>query len=62
MRGVDEIEKLRRAHYRDECSIKEISRYFSVSRATIRKVLRSGTTAFAYERRTQPRRKSVLGD
>ena len=36
--------------------IKEIVRDVKVSRNTVRKVIRSGATAFSYERRVQPRR------
>ena len=57
MLGVDEIGKIRRAHFREGRSIKAISRDLDASRATVRKVLRSGATSFAYERRTQPRPK-----
>jgi len=38
-------------------SIKEIARELHVSRNTIRKILRSGETAFEYERRVQPQPK-----
>ena len=55
---MDEIGKLRRAHYREGRSITAICRDFSVSRATVRKDLRSGATDFVYERRTQPRPKT----
>ena len=57
MLGVDEIGKIRRAHIREGRSIKGISRDLGVSRATVRKVLRSGATSFSCERRTQPRPK-----
>lgn len=35
-------------------SLKEIVRDLKVSRNTVRKVLRSGATAFSYEREVQP--------
>ena len=35
-------------------SIKEIARELHVSRNTVRKILRSGETAFVYERKVQP--------
>ena len=54
---MDEIGKIRRAHYREGRSIKAISRDLSVTRATVQKVLRSGATAFSYERRAQQRLK-----
>jgi transposase len=38
-------------------SIKEIARDLKVSRNTVRKVLRSGETSFAYQREVQPRPK-----
>ena len=38
-------------------SIKEIARDLQLSRNTVRKVLRSGETAFSYEREVQPRPK-----
>ena len=57
MLGVDGIGKIRRAHFREGRSIKAISRDLDVSRATVRKVLRSGATEFVYVRRTQPRPK-----
>ena len=52
MRGVDEIGKIRRIHFRDGRSIRGISRDLGVSRVTARKVLRSEATPFSYERRT----------
>ena len=57
MLGVDKIGEIQRAHYRDGRSIRGISRDLGISRATVRKVLRSEATSFRYERRTQPRPK-----
>ena len=57
MLGVDKIGEIRRTHYRDGRSIRGISWDLGISRATVRKVLRSGATSFRYERRTQPRPK-----
>ena len=53
--GVGKIGKIWQARYRDVRSIKGISRGLSVSRAMVRKVLRSEATSFSYEHRTQPR-------
>ena len=41
MLGVDKIGKVRRAHFREGRSIRGISRDMTVSRAAVRKVLRS---------------------
>ena len=41
MLGADKIGKVRRAHFREGRSIKGISRDMTVSRAIVRKVLRS---------------------
>ena len=41
MLGADKIGKVRRAHFREGRSIRGISRDMTVSRATVRKVLRS---------------------
>jgi transposase len=54
---VETIGRIRRAHFVDGRSIKEIARDLKISRNTVRKVLRSGETAFSYEREAQPRRK-----
>ena len=52
MLTVESIGKIRRDHFRDGKSIKAIARARGVSRNTVRKVLRSGETAFSgYERR-----------
>ena len=54
MKGVDTIARIRRAHFVRGKSIKEIVRELHVSRNTVRKVLRTGATAFSYEREVQP--------
>ncbi len=60
MIGVDKIGKIRRAYFEQSRSIKEIVRTFSVSRATLRKVIRGHKTEFTYARGVQPTPK--LGD
>jgi len=52
---VETIGRIRREHFVKGKSIKEIVRELRVSRNTVRKVLRSGATAFAYLRSVQPR-------
>ena len=52
---VETIGRIRRAHFIKGKSIKEIVRELRVSRNTVRKVLRSGATAFEYGRQVQPR-------
>lgn len=54
---VETIARIRREFFVKGKSIKEIVRDLGVSRNTVRKVLRSGETAFAYERNVQPRPK-----
>jgi len=54
MKCVDTIARIRREHFVRGKSIKEIVRELHVSRNTVRKVLRSGATAFEYEREVQP--------
>ena len=51
---VETIAKIRRAYFQDNKPIKQICRELRVSRKTVRKVIRSGATAFAYERSVQP--------
>ena len=51
---VETIARIRREFFVKGKSIKEIVRDLKVSRNTVRKVLRSGATAFAYERGVQP--------
>jgi transposase len=54
MKGVDTIARIRREFFVRGRSIKEIVRDLHVSRNTVRKVLRSGETAFEYSRSVQP--------
>jgi transposase-like protein len=54
MVGVDKIGEIRRAYFEQELSIKEIVRTLSVSRATVRKVIRGHQTEFKYARDIQP--------
>ena len=49
--GVDEKEKILRVHFREHRSIKGVRRGLDISGAMIQMVLRSGATAFAYDRR-----------
>jgi transposase len=54
MIGVDMIGRIRRAYFEQHRPIKEIVRTLSVSRATVRKVVRGQATEFKYERGVQP--------
>jgi transposase len=54
---VETIGRIRREHFVQGKSIKEIARDLNLSRNTVRKVLRSEETSFSYERRVQPRPK-----
>jgi transposase len=54
MIGVDIIGAIRRAYFEQHRPIKEIVRRLSVSRATVRKVIRGQATEFKYERGVQP--------
>ncbi|WP_232627984.1 IS21-like element ISMdi27 family transposase [Methylobacterium sp. Leaf118] len=54
MKGVDTIARIRREFFIRGRSIKDIVRDLHVSRNTVRKVIRSGATSFAYEREVQP--------
>ena len=51
---VETIAQIRRAHFVQGKSIKAICRELSISRKVVRKVLRSETTEFRYERERQP--------
>jgi len=51
---VETIAKIRRYHFVDGKSIKEICRMLRLSRNTVRKVIRSGATEHRYQRDTQP--------
>jgi transposase len=53
MKGVDTIARIRREFFVRGKTIKEIVRELHVSRNTVRKVLRSGATAFEYSRSVQ---------
>src|SRR3954454_14650670 len=57
MLTVERIGRSRREHFIQGKTIREIARDLRVSRNTVRKVLRSGETAFEYERDVQPRPK-----
>jgi transposase len=57
MIGVDIIGQIRRAYFERQRSIKEIERTLSVSRSTVRKVIRGEMTEFKYRRGSQPVRK-----
>jgi len=57
MLTVETIGRIRREHFSKGKTIREIARDLKVSRNTVRKVLRSGETAFEYERNVQPRPK-----
>ena len=48
MKGVDTIARIRREFFIRGRSIKDIVRDLHVSRNTVRKVIRSGATSFAY--------------
>ena len=54
MIGVEKIGEIRRAYIEQHRTIKEIVRTLSVSRATVRKVVRGHQTEFKYERGVQP--------
>ena len=54
MIGVDVIGGIRRAYFEQRWPIKEIVRRLAVSRATVRRVIRSQKTEFKYERGVQP--------
>ena len=51
---MDTIARVRREHFVRGKTIKQIVRELHVSRNTVRKILRSGATAFEYERTVQP--------
>ena len=54
---VETIARIRRAFFVEGKSIKQICRDLRLSRNTVRKVIRSGDTAFSYDRSVQPRPK-----
>src|SRR5262249_60965821 len=51
---VETVAKIRRAFFAQSKAIKAICREFGVSRKVVRKVIRSGSTEFHYEREDQP--------
>lgn len=51
---VETIAKIRRYHFVEGRSIKQISRDLSISRNTVRKVIRGGATEHSYDREEQP--------
>ena len=57
MLTVETIGRIRREHLLRGKTIRQIARDLRVSRNTVRKVLRSGETLFAYAREVQPRPK-----
>lgn len=54
---VETIAKIRRLHFNQGLGIKTICRELSLSKKVVRKVLRSGATAFTYKRTVQPQPK-----
>ena len=54
---VETVARIRREYFVHRKSIKEIVRTVKVSRNTVRKVIRSGASAFSYDRNSQPRPK-----
>jgi len=61
MLTVETIGRIRREHFVKGKTIKEITPDLKVSRNTVRKVLRSGETAFEYEREVHLGRSSDDG-
>ena len=54
---VETVGRIRRAYFVQHRTIKAIARELKLSRNTVRKVIRSGETAFSYSRDVQPRPK-----
>ena len=54
---MDTIGRVRREYFVRGRSLKQISRDLHISRNTVRKIVRTGATAFEYDRRVQPRPK-----
>lgn len=54
MIGVDPTSEIRRAYFEQHRPVKEIVRTLLVSRATVRKIVRSHKTEHRYERAVQP--------
>jgi transposase len=57
MTGVETIARIRFEHYQNGKGIKRIARELGIARDTVRRVLRSNATAFAYRREVQPQPK-----
>lgn len=51
---METIRKTRVAYQRDRKTIRQIAREFTLSRNTVKKVLRGNATEFTYDRKTQP--------
>ena len=54
MLTVETIRKVRLAYHRDKRSIRQIARDFNLSRNTVKKVIRSNSTEFVFDRKVQP--------
>jgi hypothetical protein len=54
---LETIAKIRRAYFVQGKALKAISRELKISRKVVAEVIRSGATAFAYERTVQPQPK-----
>src|SRR6266852_4278002 len=54
MLTVETIGRIRREHFVNGKTIRQIARDLRVSRNTVRKMLRSGETSLAYDRDVQP--------
>ena len=57
MTSVETIARIRFEHFQNGKGIKRIARELGIARDTVRKVLRSGATAFTYKRTVQPQPK-----
>ena len=57
MTGVETIARIRFEHYQNGKGTKRIARELGIARDTVRRVLRSNATAFAYKREVQPQPK-----
>jgi transposase len=57
MTAVETIARIRFEHFQNGKGIKRIARELGIARDTVRKVLRSNATAFAYKRDVQPQRR-----
>ena len=54
MTSVETIARIRFEHFQNGKGIKRIALELGIARDTVRKVLRSGATAFTYKRTVQP--------